>query len=72
MNGRVLDSGRILERKRQGWSNMAIAHEMGVPTQSITQSMREDRDWDVDPGLRRRWEAKLPAMREALRAEIAK
>ncbi len=67
--GRILDTGRIQQLARIGFTNAQIAEMLHVPVNSIIYS-RRDRSWEEDPTLRARWEARLPRIKAALKAEI--
>lgn len=64
----VLDNDEIRMLARRGWSLNGLAQHYGVHLRTIKLAMAEV---DYDPTLRARWEARLPAMRVALRADIA-
>ncbi len=67
--GRILDAPEILRLYKAGWTKRQIAEHFKVSTKSVAASLK-DREWDDDPTLRARWEARLPAMRAAIRDEV--
>jgi hypothetical protein len=69
---RVLDQERIREFRKNGWSNKQIAAYFDLPVNSISRGMWVDQQWEADPTLRARWEARLPAMKTAISAEVGR
>jgi hypothetical protein len=71
MSGLILDGEEIRRLHKAGWSLSLIASRFGISVASVSQSLRSDHKWYKDPALRARWEAKIPAMRDAIRSNIS-
>lgn len=69
MRGRVLDTPEIKRLVRHGWTNAQIAKHFGVPTMSVAVSQHKN-NWEDDPTLRKRWEARMPALKAQLKKLI--
>ncbi len=70
INPTCLDAEEIRRLSKAGWTHAMLAGRFNSTAQGIAVSLRDNR-WFSDPTLRARWEARLPAMRAALRANIA-
>lgn len=70
MAGRVLDTGEISRLLERGWSKEKISARFGVTIRSINHSLSYNVEGEDPETLRARWATKLPAMKEAIRAEV--